>query len=177
MWRDCQSGGEPVDDRGVRPAGLPAAGRTGAEQLQEKLQGEVVAIGEKYLPFTIVAVVLHLVAGLLLLVGGILTLKLVRTGRWLLLTGCIVAILYELVQAVLSVVIQTQTLPMVGKSLEAMLQRSGQGQMPQGFGQLMLVFMYVILGVILVTVLVKIVFYVISIVYLNKPAIAARFAA
>ncbi len=157
--------------------GLP--GQSGAdeqgEQLQEELQREVVAIGAKYLPFTAATVILRLVAGLLLLVGGILTLKLVGTGRWLLLTGCTVAILYELVRTVLQVVVQTQTLPMVGKSMEAMLQRSGQGQIPPGFGQVMLVFMYVMLGVTLVTVLVKIVFYVVSIVYLKKSAVAARF--
>ncbi|MHB8969286.1 MAG: hypothetical protein ACYC3X_03675 [Pirellulaceae bacterium] len=159
--------------------GLPLPPDKGpeAEQFQEKLQGEIAAIAEKYRPFTIVAVLLHLVAGLLLLVGGFLTLKLIRTGRLLLLLGCLVAILYELVQAVLSVVIQSQSMPMVGTALEGMLQRSGQGQMPQGVGQLMLVFMYVILGVSLVTVLVKIVFYAISLVYLNKPAIVARFAA
>jgi hypothetical protein len=148
-----------------------------AKQFQEKLQDEIAVIAQKYRPFTIATVIMHLVAGLLLLVGGVLTLKLVRTGRSLLLVGCVVAILYELVQAVLNVVIQTQSVPMVGKAMEEMLQRGGQGQMPQGVGQLMLVVMYVILGVSLVTVLIKIVFYAISIVYLNKPAIVARFIA
>lgn len=161
----------------IRGFGLPGQSGAGeqAEQLQEELQREVVAIGAKYLPFTAATVILRLVAGLLLLVGGILTLKLASTGRWLLLAGCSVAILYELVGTVLQVVVQTQTLPMVGKSLEAMLQRSGQGQIPPGLGQILLVSMYVMLGVTLVTVLVKIVFYVVSIVYLKKSTVAARF--
>ncbi len=43
-------------------------------------------------------------------------------------------------------------------------------------GKFMLVIMFVTLGISLVTVLVKIVFYVVSIVYLKKPHIVARFA-
>ncbi|MHB0955607.1 MAG: hypothetical protein ACYC6N_04690 [Pirellulaceae bacterium] len=147
-----------------------------AEQFQEELEREMAAISKEFLPFTVVSVVLHLVAGLLLLIGGILTLRRLGTGRLLLLVGCGVATLYELFQAVLNVVIQTRTLPMVTRSVEMVMQQGGQGQVPPGFGQMMLVIMYVILGVTLVMVLVKIVFYVVSIVYLKKPAIAALFA-
>ena len=82
-----------------------------AARVQQELQAEIAAIGQDYLPFTIVSVILRLFSGLALLCGGILALKLSAMGRSILLGGCVVAILYELVHGVSSVVVQLRTCP------------------------------------------------------------------
>ena len=45
----------------------------------------------------IASAVLHLFSGLALLFGGIFALKLSATGRAILVAGCVLAILYELI--------------------------------------------------------------------------------
>jgi hypothetical protein len=145
-------------------------------RMQRELQAEMAAIGQEYLPFTIASVILHLFSGLALLCGGILALKLSATGRSILLVGCVLAILYELVDGVLNVVIQLRTVPLAQKMMDQVLQQGGQAELPPAFGQFMLVIMFVTLGISLVTVVVKIAFYVMSVVYLKKPHIVAYFA-
>ena len=147
-----------------------------AARMQQELQAEMAAIGQEYLPFTITSVILHLLSGLALLCGGILALKLSARGRSILLVGCVVAILYELVHGVLSVVVQLRTVPIAQKIMDQALLQGGQAELPPAFGKFMLVIMFVTLGISLVTVLVKIAFYVISVVYLKKPHIVAHFA-
>jgi hypothetical protein len=159
--------------------GMPAQAGMDPElvRAQEDLQGQMAAIGKEYLPFTIGTVVVHLLAGFALLLGGILTLKISATGRSILLTGCVLAVLYELVNGVLNVVMQMRMAPIVERFMEQALQRGGQAQMPSAFGQFMLVIMFVTLGISLVSMLVKIGFYIFSVIYLKKPHVAARFAA
>ena len=148
-------------------------------QMQEEMQKKLLAITNEYLPFNIAAVVFHLIAAVMLLVGGIMTLKVVPVGRSVLLAGCVVAVLYELGQAVLKVVIQLRTIPIMRTFMEDIMQqgaaRQNQGQLPGGFGELMVVFVYVGIAISLAIVLAKIIFYVISIFYLKKPEIVARF--
>ena len=86
------------------------------------------------------------------------------------------AILYELVHGVLSVVVQLRTVPIAQKIMDQALLQGGQAELPPAFGKFMLVIMLVTLVISLVTVLVKIAFYVISVVYLKKPHIVAHFA-
>jgi hypothetical protein len=77
---------------------------------------------------------------------------------------------------VLNVVIQLRTVPLAQKMMDQVLQQGGQAELPPAFGQFMLVIMFVTLGISLVTVVVKIAFYVMSVVYLKKPHIVAYFA-
>jgi hypothetical protein len=162
-------------------AAFPMSAQPGMDpdlvRAQEEMQEQMAAIGREYLPFTIGTLVVHLLAALALLVGGILTLKVSATGRSILLTGCALAVLYELVNGVLNVVMQMRMGPPVQRFMEQALQRGGQAQMPSGFGQFMLAIMFVTLGISLVAMLVKIGFYVFSVIYLKKAHIAARFAA
>lgn len=158
--------------------GMPAGGGGGpAQDAQQELQEGILAISREYLPFSIATVCLHLLAGLLLAIGGLLGLKSVPAGRTTLLFGFVAAIVYELSQSTLNVVIQSKTMPLAQRSMEQMLQAPGQPGMPQGAGQLMLGVMIVILGITLVTVLVKIAFYAYSLYYLNRKDIVARFSA
>jgi len=144
---------------------------------QEELQTQMTAIGNEFMPFTIATVVVHLLSGLALLLGGIFTLKLSTTGRAILLTGCVLAILYELINGVLSVVVQLRMMPAVQKFMDQALQRGGQAEMGSAFGRFMLAGMLVTLGISLVAMLVKLAFYVFSVVYLKKSHITAYFAA
>jgi hypothetical protein len=148
-----------------------------AQEVQKEMQAGILAISQQYLPFTIAIVCLHLVAGILLATGGALGLKSVPAGRLTLVIGFLAAIVYEIAQTTLNVIIQTKTIPLVRQSMEQMLQQPGQPGVPQGMGQLMVVFMFVILGITLVTVLVKIAFYTYSLYYLHRQDIVARFSA
>lgn len=158
--------------------GLPIGDGGGlAPEAQQELQKNIAAIGRQYLPFTIAIVCLHLIAGILLTVGGSLTLRSVPAGRTTLVFGFLAALVYEVSQATLNVIIQTKTIPLARQSVEQMLQQPGQPGMPQGMGQLMTGIMFVILGVTLLTVLVKIAFYAYSLYYLHRQDIVARFSA
>jgi hypothetical protein len=155
--------------------GFPAGGGGGqAQEAQQELQEGIAAIQQEFLPFSIAIVSFHLVAGLLLTIGGILGLKAIPAGRTTLVIGFIAAIVYEVSQATLNGIVQTKTIPLVQRSMEQMLQGPGQPGMPQGAGQLMVGVMFVILGITMITVLVKIAFYAYSLYYLNRKDIVAR---
>lgn len=158
--------------------GFPAGGGGDAatQAAQKELQDGMTEITRQYLPYSYVVVILHLAAGLLLTIGGLLGLKSSPAGRSTLLAGFFAAIVYEIGQTILNLIIQTKTLPLVQKSMDQMLQRPGQPNLPQGVGQLMVVVMFVILGITLITVLVKVAFYAYSIYYLNRKDIVARFS-
>lgn len=158
--------------------GFPGGNGGGqAQEVQKELQQKIAAISRQYLPFTIAIVCLHLLAGILLMTGGTLGLKSVPAGRSTLVFGFLSAIVYEVSQSILNVIIQTKTIPLVRQSMEQMLQQPGQPGMPEGMGQLMVGFMFVILGVTLLTVLVKLAFYAYSLYYLHRQDIVARFSA
>lgn len=172
--------GVAINQSSLGSFGLPAGdgARDGqAQEAQRDLQEGMAAINRQFLPFTIAIVSLHLVAGMLLTIGGLLGLKSVPAGRSTLVLAFIAAIIYEVGQATLNLIVQTKTIPLAQRSVEQMLQGPGQPGVPQGAGQLMLVFMFVILGITLITVLVKIAFYAYSLYYLNRKDIVARFSA
>jgi hypothetical protein len=146
-------------------------------RVQQELQAQLAAIDREHLPFMIAAVILHLISGLVLLFGGIFTLKLSATGRSILLAGCVLAILYELVGGVVNMMVQIQKVPVAQKFMDQALQPGAPAGLPPAFGQFMLAFMFAMLAISLITVLIKLAFYVVSIVYLKKPHIAACFAA
>lgn len=142
---------------------------------QEDMQTQTAAIARQYLPFSIVSVVLRLFAAIALLLGGILTLKVSAMGRLILLAGCGLAILYELVKSVLGVLVQLQTIPIMQKFMEQGLPQGGPADLPPVFSKAMLAVMLVGVGVGLFAALVKIVFYIFSVTYLQRTHIVARF--
>ncbi len=145
---------------------------------REELQEQMAAISRQYLPFTVASLVVHLLSGLALLLGGILTLRVSATGRLILLTGLVLAAVYEVVHGVLNVVVQMRSAPAVQRFMDQALPQGGQAaEFQPAFAQFMLVIMFVTLAVALGATLVKLAFYVWSTVYLKKPHIRAHFAA
>jgi hypothetical protein len=146
-------------------------------QAQREMQTQIMEATRAYQPYLIVSVLLHVFAAIALLFGGILALKVSATGRLVLLAGCALATLYELVQSVLSVLVQSQTLPITQKYMEQALPPGGPANLPPGFSKAMVVVMLVFAGIGLLLSLVKIVFYVFSIIYLQRAHIVARYTA
>jgi hypothetical protein len=149
----------------------------GIVRAQQDMQRQILAASQPFRPGLIVSVLLHVAAALALLFGGILTLKVSATGRLTLLSGCLVAIGYEVLQAVLNVLIQFRTIPLVQDFMERAMPPGGPTNLPPAIGKAMVVGMFVGLAFALALTLVKIAFYVFSIVYLKKSPIAARFGA
>lgn len=178
FWSCMGFAGLAINESFMGGMGFPGGGGGGqAQEAQKELQEGIAAISRQYLSFTIAIVCLHLVAGILLSVGGALGLKSVPAGRSTLVFGFLSAIVYEVSQSILNFIIQAKTIPLVRQSMEQMLQQPGQPGVPEGMGQLMVGFLFVILGITLLTVCVKIAFYAYSLYYLHRPDIVARFSA
>jgi hypothetical protein len=137
--------------------------------LQREMQGEMNAVAERFLPFSIARVLFHLVVAVLLVIGGIIMLS--SQNPKILLIGSALAIVFEISRAILQTTIQLQMIPIMTRSFERIGEMSGD--MPGGFPQYMSYFMYGGLIFGLFFVLAKIVFYAISIVVLRKsnPAV------
>jgi len=141
---------------------------------QQEMQAEIVKIGRQNLPLKIVAAVLHILSALGLLVGGIMTLRLSRTGRSILLAGCGAAILYELLQTVLGVMDQLTMMPIVQKFFDQGMP-PGAGEMPPAFGQFMAAGVVVGIAFTVIFALVKLAFYLFSVIYLQRKHVVAHF--
>jgi membrane protein YqaA with SNARE-associated domain len=148
-----------------------------AREMQKELQEKITAMTRRYLPLNILAVVFHLISALLLLAGGIMTLKASAVGRTMLLAGCGAAIVYELGQGALNLVIQLKTIPLIKSMMDDAIQQGPglrPGEVPDWLPQLMMGAMVVGLVIAVAIALAKIIFYVFSILYLQKPAIVSR---
>lgn len=156
-------------------AGMPAE----MKDAQEKFQAEINAVQMKYFWVTVPALAFRFVAALLLLIGGIRTLSLVEPGRKLLLIACSVAIVFELLHAILQSIISLDTMTVVNEYVvnltETMPQNANGPDMSRILPTIIrasviggLVFAYLIS-------LVKIGLYIFGLIYLRKPHIIALF--
>ncbi len=138
-------------------------------EMQREMQGEMNAVAERFLPFSIARVLFHLVVATLLVIGGITMLN--SRNPKILVIGSALAILFEIARAILQTTIQLQIIPVMTRSFERIGEVSGD--MPGEIPQFMSYVMYGGLVFGLFFVLAKIVFYVISIIVLRKsnPAV------
>ncbi len=151
----------------------------GMREAQEKMQQEIQAVAQEYTALSAVTVVMHLLTAILLLAGGIMTLKRNHKGTVILTIGCVLAIVYEVGQGMLNAVIQLQTVPIVKSFAQDAFARAGQGQAaPEALEvmpQIMVALVFVGLAFSVAVILAKCIFYLISIFYLRKPQVTSLF--
>jgi hypothetical protein len=164
-----------------QPAPPPGVGGE-AFEIQKQMQDEIYAIEAQYfLPKAVLAVV-HFVVALSLLVGGILALARRPEGRSILVMVCILAVCYEAGRSAIQVAVALKTTPVVEAFMEKSISAQPQGgnqQAQEAVAKMMkasvkigMVIGFVLAGVI---VLVKVVYYVASLIYLTRPKVKALF--
>ncbi|MBM4088082.1 MAG: hypothetical protein FJ276_01440 [Planctomycetes bacterium] len=144
-------------------------------ELQRTMQREMQEVTDRYLPFSIVEIVTHMITALMLLAGGAMTLNKSAAGRLILIWGCTLAIFYVLGQTVLNTVIQLRMLPIVQSFTDGMVEGAGGDAPPDIFPAIMAAAIWAGVAFGGVLAVVKLFFYAFAIVYLRKPHIAARF--
>jgi hypothetical protein len=156
-------------------AGVPAE----MQKAQEEFQQEVNDIQGKYMREVVAGIAFRFAAALLLLVGGIRSLSLKESGRKVLLVACAVAIVFELLHAILQSIINMEMMTAVNSYVEGMMASMPQAEMPPGFSKMMqtVVRGSIIGGLIMsyLLVLAKAGLYTFGLVYLRRPAIKALF--
>lgn len=154
-------------------AGLPPD----MQKAQDDFQAAVNAVQDKYFWATVPALAFRFVAATLLLVGGIKTLSLQESGRKILLVACGVAVLFEILNAILQSVVNLDMMTAVNLYVEG-LEKSlpdGPGN-PQGV--MSTVVRASIIAGIIITYLIaatKIAIYVFGLIYLQRDRIRALF--
>jgi len=152
-----------------------------AARFQQDLQKRLAVTTERFLPASLVILAAKLGVAVLLLTGGIMVLLLKPSGRGLLRLACGLAIFYELAATALNTVIQVTNLRIMKEMTDGMLGGAPGGGRggppPEMFSKIMTIAMFAGLAFAVALALVKIVFYVFSVVHLGKPAVRARFEA
>jgi len=149
----------------------------GAEmrQIQDQMQEEMNAIAAKYRMPSVGAMLLHLLTALMLLIGGVMTLRRKALGRRILLWGCGLSIVYLVVETILNTLMQLQSLPIYqeyGDDLMAEAARQGGGD-AANMPNFLMIAIFVGLGFAVLLSVAKIVFYLISIFYLRRSQVEA----
>jgi hypothetical protein len=157
-------------------AGVPAE----MQKAQQDFQDEVIEIQGKYFWESIAALAFRFVAATLLLVGGLRALGLVESGRKVLLVACGVALVFELLHAILQSVITMEMMTAVNSFVTGMVSSMPEGKgKPANFNNMMqtivrgsIIAQLVIMFLLVVA---KAALYLFGLVYLQKPHIKMLF--
>jgi hypothetical protein len=144
---------------------------------QQAMQDDMQALQDRFRPYNQVLVVLHAILAFFLLAGGIQTLRLVPAGRKVFLAACGVAIVFELIRAVVQGILQVQVGSLMAVHMGKMME--AQRTAPAGLGGMMSavarIVVFVGLAIGLVWVVAKLVYFVMSIRILRKPEVEGLF--
>jgi hypothetical protein len=147
------------------------------KKAQETFQEDMYQIQRKYIWPLSISMFFRVVVCTLLLVGGIRALSLAEQGRKLLMIACAIALVFDLLQAILQLVIGIENMTVTNEFMEAMA--SPGGTTPKDveifIKTLGSVIRFLVVGMICVFALAKIAFYIFSVLYLQKPHIVALF--
>jgi hypothetical protein len=147
------------------------------KEAQEKMQTDMYKIQATYIWPIGVSILLRVVVCGLLLVGGIRCLHMSEQGRKLLIIACATALVFDLLQAILQMVITVENMTVMNEFMETMATRTQNG--PKELEAVMKAVSSFIrffsLGLICIMALAKIGFYIFGVVYLQKPQIMALF--
>jgi hypothetical protein len=144
---------------------------------QLAMQNDMQALQDRFQPYNLVLVVLHAILAFFLLAGGLQSLRLVPAGRKLFLAACSIAIVFELIRAVVQGILQVQMGSLMAVHMQKMME--AQSNAPPGLGNMMSSFarigIVIGLAIGLVWVVAKLVYFVISIRILRKPEVEGLF--
>ena len=154
------------------PPGMPQE----MVDLQNQMQAEIQAIQERFWVANLTMTIIQLVVSGMLLVGGIQCLMRSAPGRKVLLTACSVAIVFEIVRAVVQTLMQVQTASVTQRFMQGMFgnEDAQAAELMATFGRAA-----IMVGVCfgLMWVLVKLVYYILAIRTLRKPEVRAQLGA
>jgi hypothetical protein len=150
-------------------AGMPAD----LKEAQEKMQDGLYAIQTKYTMYLVMNIIFRIPVGILLLLGGIRSLSLLERGRKLLLIACAVALLFDIMQAMLQSVIAMENMTVMHSFMESMAgNASGNDGIVKVFSAII---RFISIAIIYFFALAKIGLYVFGLIYLRKPQIVNLF--
>jgi hypothetical protein len=151
----------------------------GFQDAQIEFQDNINAVQAKYFWATVPALGFRAVAAVLLLIGGIRSLSLVESGRQTLLIACGVAVVFELLHAILQSVVAMDMMTIVNEYIEKVLQSVPKNNNGPDLGKIMpTIVRWSILGSLIfgfLIALAKIGLYIFGLVYLRKPHVQALF--
>lgn len=160
--------------RGGAGGGFPAE----MQKVQEEFQAEMMAVQDKFFWGILASCILRMLVAAGLIYGGIVCLGLKAEGRQILLAACGAAILFEIGIVVLQSLINMEMMTAINAYLENVLQTMPQqpGGPPREF-LLRIMKGSIIAGFVLqyVLIFIKIVFYLLCMLYLQRQSIKALF--
>ena len=169
-----------VGGKAIQAAFQPKAGSglpPDMQKAQDEFQAAVNAVQDKYFWATIPALAFRFVAAILLLIGGIKSLSLQESGRKTLLLACAIAVVFEILNAILQSVVNLDMMTAVNLYVEGLEESlpDGPGN-PQGV--MSTIVRASIIGGIIMAYLIaslKIAIYVFGLIYLQRDRIRALF--
>jgi hypothetical protein len=147
------------------------------KKAQEKFRENMYEIQMNYIWPLSVSILMRVVVCTLLLVGGIRALNMVEPGRRLLIIACAIALVFDLLQAILQLVMTVENMTVTNEFMEAMANQGGSTpkEVEAVIKTIGFVIRFVVLGMVCVFALAKIAFYIFAVLYLQKPNIMALF--
>jgi hypothetical protein len=171
-----------VGGKQLQAAFQPAATPGMSPEFQDahkKLQNDMLGVMQKHWWALLGSLALRFVVALLLLIGGIRALGLVASGRQILLIGCAAALVFELLNAILQSIITIEYMTAMNtfanKMAEALPTQAAADGVAKILPYIMRGSMIVGLAIQIIISLVKIGFYIFSLIYLRKVAIRGLF--
>ena len=158
---------------------LPPDVPKGMQQAQDKFQNDVNDVQAKFRLELVGTLAFRFVAALLLVVGGIKALGKKESGRKLLVAGCAVALAFELVQAIVQTLINTEMLTAFNSYMESIMQslpdKPGTENVKRFMQTVMKISIYAAIATTYVLLAVKGGVYLFGLIYLRKPHIKEQF--
>jgi uncharacterized protein involved in cysteine biosynthesis len=147
------------------------------KEAQQKMQTDMYKVQAKYIWPLGISIVLRIVVCTLLLVGGIRSLGMSEQGRRLLIVACSLALGFDLLQAILQMVITVENMTVMNEFMEAMATKSQNAtkEIEAVMKAVSSFIRFFSLTLVCVIALGKIAFYICSVLYLQKPHILALY--
>ena len=151
----------------------------GMQKAQDKFQSDINSLQTKFRLEMIGTLVFRFLAALLLVVGGFKALGKQESGRKLLVAGCAVALAFELVQAIVQTLINTEMMTAFNSYTESVMQslpdKPGTENVKRFVQTVLKVSIYAAIGLPYILMAVKGGVYLFGLIYLRKPHIKALF--
>ena len=163
----------------VQPKSSPSA-TPEMQKVQQEFQDEVNGVQNRYLWPIVGGLAFRVVAASLLLIGGVRSLGLKESGRITLLTACAVAVIFEILHAILQSFINMEMMTAVNSFVQKLTTALPQGgDTPPNFAPMMkgIVRASIIAGFVVayLLALAKMCLYIFGLIYLQKKHIRGLF--
>lgn len=165
--------GIAVTYAGTAPAVVPGGGGAGDKMadLVNEMQQETLAIQHQFLEINIASLAVHLVVGLLLTIGGFLSLRFSERGRSVLLFACVVAVAFELLRGVGQVLISMEQAAVTNSFMTRMMEVNRGQPGANSFSLIMQSATLIGLAFAVAWIVAKVAFYILAFSYLRREEV------